>query len=194
MNTEKSIVSEIFEDIFFSQEEIDFICAKFLKVTYTKGDVLIAPNTDVIHQFYVFNGCLRAFFNDKSGKEHTVQFAIKSWWITDYASYFNLEKSMLTIECIKDSVVFKISKEDLEEIYILYPKVHFFVRKKLERGYASSFIRILKNLSQTATERYLQFIDKYPDIEKNVKNYHIASYLGITTESLSRIRKKNQKN
>lgn len=194
MNTEKSIVSEIFEDIFFQQEEIDFIYAKFLKVTYTKGDVLITPNTDVIHQFYVFNGCLRAFFNDKSGKEHTVQFAIKNWWITDYASYFNLEKSMLTIECIKDSVVYKISKEDLEEIYILYPKVHFFVRKKLERGYASSFIRILKNLSQTATERYLQFIDKYPDIEKNVKNYHIASYLGITTESLSRIRKKNQKN
>ena len=194
MDSKNTVVTTIFNGISFSQEEINFIYDKFTKIHIEKGDVLITPNTDVNHQFYVFSGCLRAFFNDTSGKEHTVQFAIKDWWITDYASYFNLEKSMLTIECIKDSVVYKIEKEDFEEIYELYPKVHFFIRKKLERGYASSFIRILKNLSQTATERYLQFLEKYPDIEKNVKNYHIASYLGITTESLSRIRKKNLKN
>lgn len=193
MDSKKAVITTIFKGISFTKEEIDFLSDKFLKVTFTKGDILVTPNTDISHQYYVFSGCLRAFLNDKSGKEHTVQFAIKDWWITDYASYFNLEKSMLTIECIKDSVVYKIAKEDFEEIYELYPKVHFFIRKKLERGYASSFIRILKNLSQTATERYLQFIERYPDIEKNVKNYHIASYLGITTESLSRIRKKNLK-
>ena len=154
----------IFKGISFQQEEVDFIYGKLLKVIFKKGEIIITPNLDINHQYYVSKGCLRAFFIDNSGKEHTVKFAIKDWWITDYASYFNLEKSMLTIECIKDSVVYKIAKEDLEAIFLVYPKVHFFIRKKLERGYASSFMRILKNLSQTATERYLEFIQRYPEI------------------------------
>jgi len=189
MKTEKLIIEEIFKGIFFTQNEIDFINKKFKKVTLTKGEFLIKPDVFLNHQFYIFSGCLRSFFIDSSGKEHTTQFAIKDWWITDYISYFTLEKSVLNVQCIQDAVVYKFSREDLEEIYIRYPKIHFFVRKKLERGYASSFRRILDNLSKSAKERYLDFIKKYPNIEKNVKNYHIASFLGITTESLSRVRK-----
>ena len=147
MDPRKSIVLEIFKGISFSQKEIDFIYDKFIEVAFAKGDILFTPNSVVNQQYFVSSGCLRAFFIDKSGKEHTVQFAIEDWWITDYASYFNLEKSMLTLECIKDSVVYRIEKENLEKIFHVYPKVHFFVRKKLERGYASSFLRILKNLS-----------------------------------------------
>ena len=64
-----------------------------------------------------------------------------------------------------------------------------FFRKKMERAFASFQKRILANLSQSATERYLDFVSNYPNIEQQVKNYHIASYLGITTETLSRIRK-----
>ena len=155
----------------------------------SKGEILIREGQTVNKTFFVTKGSLRSFCIDKEGKEHTLQFAIKDWWITDYISYFTLEKSVLNVQCIQDAVVYKFSREDLEEIYIRYPKIHFFVRKKLERGYASSFRRILDNLSKSAKERYLDFIKKYPNIEKNVKNYHIASFLGITTESLSRVRK-----
>jgi CRP-like cAMP-binding protein len=69
------------------------------------------------------------------------------------------------------------------------PKLESYFRKKMERAFASFQKRIIANLSQTASERYLNFINTYPNIEQNVKNYHIASYLGITTQSLSRIRK-----
>lgn len=189
MENENSIVTKIFKDISFSEKEIDFIFSKIGKIVLKKGDVLISPNIFVYSQFYVNSGCLRSFFVDPSGKEHTIQFAIEDWWITDFTSLFTKEKSIMTVECLQDAVVYQFSRDNFDEICILYPKVEFFIRKKLQRAYASFQKRILDNLSKPATERYLLFIKKYPNIQKSVKNYHIASYLGITTESLSRIRK-----
>ena len=95
----------------------------------------------------------------------------------------------MTIEVIQDAILYRISRIDKERLYEKIPAIETFFRIKLERAFAAFQRRILSNLSQTATERYLNFITTYPNIEKSVKNYHIASYLGITTESLSRIRK-----
>ena len=95
----------------------------------------------------------------------------------------------MNIEVLKDATLYKLSHSDKEYLYAQIPKIESFFRKKLERAFAAFQKRILRNLSQSASERYVSFITNYPDIEKNVKNYHIASYLGITTESLSRIRK-----
>jgi len=95
----------------------------------------------------------------------------------------------MNIECIQDAILFKISKEDMELLYLKIPKLESFFRKKMERAFASFQKRIISNLAQSASERYLSFVNFYPNIEQNVKNYHIASYLGITTQSLSRIRK-----
>ena len=85
--------------------------------------------------------------------------------------------------------MYRLSREDKEYLYAQIPKIESFFRKKLERAFAAFQKRILAELSQTAADRYNSFISAYPNIEKSVKNYHIASYLGITTESLSRIRK-----
>ena len=126
---------------------------------------------------------------DSHGKEHTVQFGIDEWWISDYTAYFSSSKSIMNIEVIKDATLFKLSHSDKEYLYAQIPKIESFFRKKLERAFTALQRRILRNLSQSASERYVNFITSYPSIEKNVKNYHIASYLGITSESLSRIRK-----
>ncbi|CAM1357483.1 Crp/Fnr family transcriptional regulator [Tenacibaculum halocynthiae] len=122
-------------------------------------------------------------------KEHTIQFAIEDWWISDYTAFFTTSKAIMTIDCIQDAVVYKISKESMESLYTVIPKLETFFRRKMEGAFSSFQKRILGALSQTAKERYITFIEAYPNIEISVKNYHIASYLGITTESLSRIRK-----
>lgn len=189
MKIEKSIALDIFKTFSLSQKEIDFINHKFKKITLKKGDILLDPDVIVTKQYYTLSGCLRTFFVAKSGKEHTVQFAIKDWWISDYTAFFTEEKSIMTIECLQDSIIYEISKKDIETIYTTLPRLETFSRIKLERAFASFQKRILGYLSQTAKERYLTFIEKYPSIEQSIKNYHIASYLGITTESLSRIRK-----
>jgi CRP-like cAMP-binding protein len=190
-----TIVQEIYhDDLSFTNEEINFIGRKYEKATFKKGEIVLRANEKVDHQFFVFDGCLRTYLISKTGKEHTIQFAIKGWWISDYIGYFSEKKSILFIECIEDATLFKISRDDVEEIYTKIPKVEHFIRKKLERSFVSFQKRILANLSQSAKERYLSFTKDYPNIEQYLKNYHIASYLGITTESLSRIRKEIAKN
>ena len=189
MIIERLTLFDIFKSICFSEKEIDLIRSKFTKVLLKRGDILLSPNCLINHQYYTASGCLRAYFIQKSGKEITIQFAVKDWWISDYTSFFTNSKSLMTVECIQDAVVYKISKTDIDDLYKEIPKIESFFRIKLERAFAGFQKRILENLSLSATERYLKFVKNYPEIEQCIKNYHIASYLGITTESLSRIRK-----
>ncbi|ARV05867.1 hypothetical protein BTO04_03755 [Polaribacter sp. SA4-10] len=189
MNIEKSIIPEIFKDISFSQEEVNSIESKFEKLNLKKGTALLNAGELVSNQYFVYSGCLRTYFIDNSGKEHTLQFAINDWWISDYTAFFTTTKALMNIETIQDAALYKISKKDMEALYSKIPQLETFFRKKMEKAFASFQKRILASLAQSAKERYVSFISTYPNIEQSVKNYHIASYLGITTESLSRIRK-----
>jgi CRP-like cAMP-binding protein len=183
------ILSEIFKDISFTNEERNLIGAKFEQLNLKKGDILLRVNDIVYNQYYVFDGSLRTYFVDDSAKEHTLQFAIKDWWISDFTAFFATTKAIMTIECIQDATIYKISRKNIEFLYDKIPKVETFFRKKMEKSFAAFQKRILSNLSQSAKERYTSFIKTYPNIEQSVKNYHIASYLGISPESLSRVRK-----
>jgi len=189
MQSDNSKISVIFNDLTFSEAEIKIIESVFHKETYKKGTTLLRAGEIVDAQYFIYSGCLRSYLMDSHGKEHTVQFGIDEWWISDYTAYFSSSKSIMNIEVIKDATLFKLSHSDKEYLYAQIPKIESFFRKKLERAFTALQRRILRNLSQSASERYVNFITSYPSIEKNVKNYHIASYLGITSESLSRIRK-----
>ena len=185
----KEVLSEIFKELNLSTRELNYLSKVFKKETFEKGEIVLNSTEKVSHQYYVLTGCLRTFFVDPNNKEHTVQFAVDDWWITDYISYFLNEESVLTVEAIEKSTLLRIEKEDFERVFDKIPKIERFVRVKLERSLGSFQKRTLAALSQTAKQRYLSFVARYPNIEELVKNYHIASYLGITTQSLSRIRK-----
>ncbi|NRA91261.1 MAG: Crp/Fnr family transcriptional regulator [Psychroserpens sp.] len=189
MRSDNSKIKVIFKDLSFSEEEIKIIESVFHKVILKKGTTILKPDELADSQYYILEGCLRSYYIDNQGKEHTVQFAISDWWMSDYTSFFSDTKAIMNIEVIQDAILYRISRDEKEFLYEQIPKVETFFRKKLERAFAAFQKRILSGLSLTAKERYLRFISTYPNIEKSVKNYHIASYLGITTESLSRIRK-----
>ena len=194
MSLNTSILSNIFKDVSFSSDEKKSIESKLEKLTLKKGTTILKAGDLVTNQYYVFDGCLRTYFIDNSGKEHTLQFAINDWWISDYTAFFTSTKAIMHIETIQNATLYKISKENMEILYKEIPQLETFFRKKMERAFTSFQKRILASLSQSAKERYLSFITTYPNIEQNVKNFHIASYLGITTESLSRIRKEIAQN
>jgi CRP-like cAMP-binding protein len=179
----------VFKELSFTEEESKLLVRSFEKLHLPKHSLLLEAGQHVYDQYYVAEGCLRTYYIAPDGKEHTVQFAITDWWISDYTAFFNSSTAAMHIECIQDATLYKISKKNMEILYEAMPKLESYFRKKMERAFASFQKRIIANLSQTATERYLNFIHTYPNIEQNVKNYHIASYLGITTQSLSRIRK-----
>ncbi|WP_088323679.1 Crp/Fnr family transcriptional regulator [Polaribacter tangerinus] len=184
-----SEIQEIYKGVLFSDEELSFIGKKIKKIEFKKGAILIENNKKVTHQYFVAEGCLRSYFTDQKGKEYTLQFAIKDWWISDFTALFTGKKSIMTIEVLENAVLYQISRKDIEKLYVKYPRLETFFRQKLEHAFASFQKRILADLSKTAKEKYLLFQETYPNIEQCVKNYHIASYLGITSESLSRIRK-----
>lgn len=189
MRTDNSKIKEVFKGLTFSKEDIQTIESVFYKGIFKKGTMLQHEGDVVDYQYYVYSGCLRSYHVDNQGREHTVHFAVKDWWIADYSAYFTSSKAIMTIEVLKDAVLYKLSKSDKDYLYSQVPQIETFFRIKLERALASFEKRIIANLSETATQRYINFINTYSNIEKIVKNYHIASYLGITTESLSRIRK-----
>ncbi len=189
MHIESSEIQEIFKGISFTEEEIDIIASVLKKIVLKKGTIIIKAGDIVTNSYGVLNGCLRTYYTDKKGKEYTLQFGIQGWWITDYTAFFTSSKAIMNLEVLRDATLYQLSTKDREYLFIKIPKLETFIRKKLENVYAAFQKRILSNLSLTAAERYVNFINAYPNIDKSVKNYHIASYLGITTESLSRIRK-----
>lgn len=182
-------LSEIFKDVKFTDEEKVLLMSKLKEISLSKGSMLLHATESVKYQYFVIEGCLRTYFVDKHEKDHTIQFAIKDWWISDYTAFFSSSNALLYIECIKDAILLRVSRKDIELLYKAIPAVETFFRKKMERAFASFQRRILGALSQSAKERYVSFVTSYPNIEQSVKNYHIASYLGITNETLSRIRR-----
>lgn len=184
----KELITKIKNSITLSPaaEEHLFSIAKERAVS--KGEVLIRQGQAVKKTFFVTNGCLRSYCIDQNGKEHTLQFAIKDWWISDFIAIYNNELATLTVECIMDSNIIEFNAKELDKIHSLFPEFEPFQRKNLERHVVSLHKRILNQLQLTAAERYDLFLEQYPDIEQYTPNYHIASYLGITQQSLSRIR------
>lgn len=184
----QSLIDKIKKTISLSSEAEKYICDISEQKKVKKGELLIKQNQLVNKTFFVTKGCLRSFCIDKTGKEHTLQFAIKDWWISDFIAIFSLQPASLNVECVTDSTVIEFNSKKLNEIYIQFPEFEEFHRKNLENHIVSLHKRILNQLQLTALERYTLFLKQYPNIEQHTANYHIASYLGITQQSLSRIR------
>ncbi|MFT5748740.1 MAG: CRP-like cAMP-binding protein [Paraglaciecola sp.] len=184
----KELIKKIKSSIQLSLEAEEYLFSISKKKTFDKGAVLIRQGQNVNKIFFVTDGCLRSYCTDRNGKEHTLQFAVKNWWISDYIAIHNNEYATLTVECLKESSVIEFNAKKLNGILTLFPEYEPFQRNLLERHVVSLHKRILNQLQLTASERYTLFLKQYPDIEQFSRNYHIASYLGITQESLSRIR------
>jgi len=142
---------------------------------------------------YVQSGALRAFHIDQQGRESTIMFAINDWWITDMYCFVMELPAMQYIIAIEASSVFQLRKDDLEMLYLKVPKFERFFRIIMQNAYIREQLRVLQNLSLTAEARYDIFIEKYSQLIPHISQKQIASYLGITPEFLSAIRKNKLK-
>ena len=127
---------------------------------------------------------------DEKGKEHNLQFAIENWWIGDIGSFHSEKPSKLYIEAMENSIILQIRKEGQLRLFDEHPKFNRIFRVFTENALVSFQNRVLQNISSTAEERYLDFIGRYPYLLNRISNVQIASYLGVTPEFLSTIRKK----
>ena len=130
---------------------------------------------------------------DENAKEHNLQFAVENWWIGDIGSFHSGEPSRLYIEALENSTILQIKKDDQLKLFVEHPKFNRIFRVFTENALVSCQKRILQNISSTAEERYLDFLNLYPFFFNRISNVQIASFLGITPEFLSTIRKKISK-
>ena len=153
-----------------------------------KGEILFEQGKNITDLFYVVSGCMRAFQTDEKGKEHTMSFNTQNFWLCDYKGLYQDSAGSISSDALEDSQVLAFNMLDLERLYVTHPELATVGRGFLQRHVATLHDRILDQLRLTAKERYDLFLKKYAHIEQIAANRYIASYLGITQQSLSRLR------
>jgi len=138
---------------------------------------------------FVSRGCLRQYTIDDEGNEHILAFAIEGGWITDSASYHAHELSTSNIDALEDSELLLIDRATQEKLSVMVPPWGLFFKRELENAYTSALVRVSEFVSLSAEDRYMRFLKKYPDLFQRIPLHQIASYLGMTPQSLSRIRR-----
>jgi CRP/FNR family transcriptional regulator, anaerobic regulatory protein len=172
------------------EKECEEVIRLFSQRNIRRKGYLLQEGDVCRHYYFIVSGCFKMFAVDPSGKEHNLQFSAENDWISDLHSFYSEEPSRLYIEALEPSVVLQIQHEDLLYLFINYHKFDRNFRIITERKYINFQNRILQNISSTAEERYLSFVKQYSGLVNRVPNTQIASYLGITPEFLSKIRKK----
>ncbi len=170
-----------------SDEEYEEILGFFQFRKYRKRQFLIQENQKVDELFIVKSGLLKCGMIDNSGKEQILQFATEDWWISDYTAFYKHQPARLAVDCIEDSEVYSITFEHMNEVCRRIPKAEHFFRVKSNLGYCALQDRVLALMTKTAKERYEDFIHQYSEWGSRIPKQLIASYLGVSRETLSRL-------
>jgi CRP-like cAMP-binding protein len=142
---------------------------------------------------FILSGCLRGFTVDSEGNEHVLMFAPKDWWMGDLYAYITNKPAILTIEALEETEYLLITKTDMEKLYTKIPKFERFSRLIIEKSIVALQQRMNDSMSLSAEERYNKFCTTYPSIINSVAQKHIASFIGITPEFLSKLRARSVK-
>ena len=189
MNTE-TIINYFSNILPLDSEEIDALKKAFIERRIKRRQFILQEGDVCKLNTFVVEGCFRMYFVDEKGKEHNIQFAVENWWIGDIGSFHSEEPSKLYIEAIENSVILQIKKQDQLDLFVNHPKFNQIFRVFTENALVTYQRRVLQNISSTTEERYLDFMKRYPYFFNRISNVQIASFLGVTPEFLSTIRKK----
>lgn len=187
---EEAIIKNISKHISLDEEEKKYFLGILHYKKLEKGTVLLNYGEIAKSQYFVIDGCLRNYSIDEDGKEHIIAFATKDWWLSDLYSYITETPAEQAIDALVETEVFEIMKWDMEKVFERIPKFERFFRILFQNAMVSQMRRIRQGMSVPAEDRYMEFIKQYPGIFQQIPLKHIASYLGISPEFLSKIRNK----
>ncbi|MFI5154271.1 MAG: Crp/Fnr family transcriptional regulator [Chitinophagales bacterium] len=175
------------------EEEKRLVTSTFHPRLFRKRQFALQEGDICTQIYFVVRGCLRMYKIDEKGGTHIIQFATENHWINDLGSFHGLRPSHLNIDALEDTVILQINRDDLVSLYLQAPKFNRIFRVLLENSFVRLQERLLQNISSTAEDRYQSFLNIYPHLINRVSQVHIASFLGITPEFLSRLRNKQSK-
>ena len=174
-----------------TDQDFESISASFEIIDARKKEILMQADKICNDHFFVLTGCLRMYFVTEKGSEHTTEFALENWWLTDQMAYLNQEPTTCYIQAVESSTVLKVSKSAEEQILQTYPAMQNYFLYIYQKAFAAAQKRSMFFREYNREELYLRFSTNFPQFIQRVPQYLIASYLGFSAEYLSEIRKKN---
>jgi CRP-like cAMP-binding protein len=186
----ENLLKSINEKISLSVEDAELLTSLFIPKKIRKRQYVLNAGDVCQYITYVDKGLLRSFTVDDQGSEYVVQFAIEGWWISDVESFLMESNSLYNIEALEDSELLHLTKRSMDELLEKVPAMERFFRILMQNNIISLQRRVIAYMSLSAEEKYLKLLEIAPDIMTRASQQHIASYLSITPETLSRVRKK----
>ena len=190
--THDLLLSGIEKHVTLSESDKAYIRSIFTPRKYKKGQFLLHEGAVCRNQMFITTGIVITYLIDLEGHEHIIQLGIEGWWIGDFQSYVFQQPAMCNVQAIEDTEILEAPYEKIQKLYEVVPQFDRFHRILIQYAYVAFQQRMLQNLSMRAEDRYLAFRGKYPKLELRLPQKYIASYLGITPEFLSRIKKSLQ--
>lgn len=185
----ESILENVSRFITLLPEEIEFFESLLKVKKLRKHQYLLQEGDQCRYESFINKGCTRSYYVDTKGNEHIGMFGIEDWWIGDLHSFLTQAPSRYNIQAEEATELLCLDKASLDKLYDRVPKFERFFRILIQNAFIAQQERIISSISQSAEERYAEFSRRYPKFEERFPQYQIASYLGITAESLSRIRR-----
>ncbi|MET7028656.1 Crp/Fnr family transcriptional regulator [Sediminicola luteus] len=173
----------------FEKEEVDLIKERISRKELRRREHITTTGDICRHYNFVVKGILRLYVTDEQGKEHNILFAGENEWIYDITSFHATSPGISNIQAVEVSEIIQIAQQDLYFLYENIPKLDRIFKVITEEKYVELQNRVFHAISSTAQQRYLSFLMQYPKLANRLPNTQIASYLGITPEFLSMIRK-----
>lgn len=167
--------------------ELVFVSTHFTQQRFKKKDFLFQQGENVLHVYFVVSGLLMLTHDDDLGKQHVVAFAMEDWWESDYHAFYTKSTATMSLQCVEDTTVLCLTLEGYQALCSSMHKMEHFFLEKANRGHIASQQRILSFLTFDATERYNKLLKQYPALVQRIPKTLLASYLGVSRETLSRL-------
>lgn len=188
--TQEKIAHYLKEKADLNSAEVDYFFDKAESKSLRKNEHLIKAGDQETHFILIKSGCLMTYFKDPNDQVHAIQFGQEMWWTGDLDAIFNGNSSSYAVKALAPSEIYVLTKKDFEEINQKYPSFERYFRILFQNALISHQKRIIRNISFSAEEKYLEFVKIHPRLELIVPQKYIASYMGITPEFLSKIKRK----
>ena len=187
------VLQNVSRHITLDKEEISYFTSLLSHKEVRRKEFLLQAGAVAKHINFIHSGALKAYYMDVKSDENIIMLAVDDWWITDMYSFTSGNPAIQYISAIEDSVVYQLQKSDFDQLLVKIPAFERFFRILMQNAYIREQLRVIQNLSMPAEERYLNFLKKYPQLVQRVTQKQIASYIGVSPEFLSAMRKRMQK-
>jgi len=187
MESKEALKAHVAKLATLTDDQFDYFFSHFKKMSFKKGQAIITEGDTVDCEYFVISGCLKTFYINDDLKMFILQFAMPTWWASDYNALYNNSKATVNVDCVTDAEILCITNGDREKLCSEISNVEHFFRWRTNKGYVAAQKRLLSFMNNNVKYRYEELLKQYPELYNLVPKNLIAAYLGVSRETLSRL-------